>query len=93
MQPERAMIFGSVPKLPMKYMVWLMPLVLSCLMSGTISFANMLMNLGWIDGFLSRWFSTWMISWLMAYPVVLIFLPLVRRLMSLIIDTAPPTAK
>lgn len=74
MQSERAMIFGSVPKLPMKYMVRLMP-------PGTVmpdewnhficQYAD---ELAGLMAF-CRWFSTWMISWLMAYPVVLIFLP------------------
>jgi len=42
-----------------------------------------------IDGFTIKWLSTWLSSWLIAYPVVLIFLPLVRRLTSLIVDMTP----
>ncbi|GAB00193.1 MULTISPECIES: DUF2798 domain-containing protein [Acinetobacter] len=59
-------------KLPAKYAAWIIPLILSGLMSATLSFINLLMNIG-----------------LIAYPVVLIFLPLVRRLTSLIVDMTP----
>ncbi|HBO71328.1 MAG TPA: DUF2798 domain-containing protein [Acinetobacter sp.] len=76
-------------KLPAKYAAWIIPLILSGLMSATLSFLNLLMNIGLIDGFTIKWLSTWLFSWLIAYPVVLIFLPLVRRLTSLIVDMTP----
>ncbi len=76
-------------KLPAKYAAWVMPLILSGLMSATLSFMNLLMNIGVIDGFAVKWLSTWLFSWLIAYPVVLIFLPFVRRLTSLIVDMTP----
>lgn len=60
-------------KLPAKYAAWIMPLLLS----------------GLIDGFATKWLSTWLFSWLIAYPVVLVFLPLVRRLTSLIVEMPP----
>ena len=55
MQPDRPMIIGNIPKLPAKWATVVMPFMLSCLMSGIISFINMLRNLGWIDGFISLW--------------------------------------
>lgn len=79
-------IFGSIPKLPAKYAAWIMPLILSFLMSGTISLINLLINIGWVDGFFMKWLSVWMLSWAIAYPVVLIFLPFVRRLTGTIVD-------
>ncbi|WP_420838596.1 DUF2798 domain-containing protein [Acinetobacter vivianii] len=58
-------------------------------MSGTLSFANLLMNLGFSTALINQWLSTWMVSWVIAYPLVLIFLPLVRRLTSLIVEMPP----
>lgn len=69
----------SMTKLPAKYAAWIMSLLLSGLMSGTLSLINMLINLGLTTNFISHWLNAWMLSWLIAYPVVLIFLPLVRR--------------
>ncbi|GJC31802.1 hypothetical protein KAM398_17440 [Acinetobacter sp. KAM398] len=83
---QRAMIFGNVPKLPMKWATVVIPFFLSCLMSGIISFINMIRNLGWIDGFFALWFNNWMISWAFAFPVVLFVLPMVRKFASLIVD-------
>ncbi|WP_413351761.1 DUF2798 domain-containing protein [Acinetobacter zhairhuonensis] len=62
-----------------------MPLFLSGLMSGSLSCFNLFMNRGLIPGFLEKWFATWAMSWLVAYPLILIFIPLVRRLLMLIV--------
>lgn len=86
MQKKRPMIIGDVPKLPMAWATIIIPFFLSCFMSGMISFINMLRNLGWYDGFLSFWFQNWMISWAVAFPVVLVMLPWVRKLTSVFVD-------
>ena len=89
MQRKRAMMFGSIPKLPMKYATWIMPLLLSCLMSGTISLINFLVHTGWSPNFVVKWFPIWMFSWAVAYPVVLIFLPIVRKITGFLVDMNP----
>ncbi|OTG96724.1 hypothetical protein B9T24_08400 [Acinetobacter sp. ANC 4654] len=86
MQPDRPMIIGNIPKLPAKWATVVMPFILSCLMSGIISFINMLRNLGWIDGFISLWLHNWMISWAFAFPIVLAILPLVRKVTGKLVD-------
>jgi len=50
---QRPVIFGNIPKLPAKWALIIIPFILSCLMSGIISFINMLRTLGWIEGFIS----------------------------------------
>ena len=70
---------NNFPKFHPKHLAWLMPLMLSAIMSGTISCFNMWMNLGFIDGFLSTWLHAWGISWLLAFPLILVMLPLVRK--------------
>ena len=86
MQPDRPMIIGNIPKLPAKWATVVMPFMLSCLMSGIISFINMLRNLGWIDGFINLWLHNWMISWAFAFPIVLAILPLVRKVTGKLVD-------
>lgn len=86
MQTERPMIIGNIPKLPAKWANIIVPFILSCLMSGIISFINMLRNLGWIDGFITLWLHNWMISWAFAFPIVLVLLPLVRKVTAKLVD-------
>ena len=86
MPAERPMIIGNIPKLPAKWATIVMPFILSGLMSGIISFINMLRNLGWIDGFMNLWFHNWMISWAFAFPIVLTLLPFVRKLTGKLVD-------
>lgn len=38
-----------------------------------------------MQGFVEKWLATWAMSWLVAYPLILIFIPLVRRLLMLIV--------
>lgn len=78
-----------ITKLPAQYAAWILPLILSFLMSGSLSFVNMWMSLGFIPEFLHKWLVTWMFSWLIAYPLVLVLLPFVRRLTGLIVDMQP----
>ena len=83
---QRPVISGNIPKLPAKWALIIIPFILSCLMSGIISFINMLRTLGWIEGFISLWLHNWMISWAFAFPIVLLLLPFVRKLTSLLVD-------
>lgn len=83
---QRPVIFGNTPKLPAKWALRIIPFILSCLMSGIISFINMLRTLGWIEGFISLWLHNWMISWAFAFPIVLLLLPFVRKLTGLLVD-------
>lgn len=57
MSKKQAMIIGNIAKLPAKYAQWIMPLILSCLMSATISMFNLWKNVGWIDHFFTRWLT------------------------------------
>ncbi|WP_151985024.1 DUF2798 domain-containing protein [Acinetobacter radioresistens] len=91
MNQTRATIIGSIPKLPAACAAGIIPLILSCLMSGIISMINLLRSLGWVENFFHLWFCAWMLSWLAAFPAVLILLPLVRRIAGLLVDMTPPS--
>ncbi len=73
------MMKNNLPKFHPKHLAWLMPLILSGIMSGAISCYNMFMNKGLVDGFLSLWLHAWGMSWLVAFPLILVMLPLVRK--------------
>ncbi|MDX5405661.1 MAG: DUF2798 domain-containing protein [Chromatiaceae bacterium] len=57
----------------------LMPFILSILMTCVISLVSIIKALG-LDGFsIAGWLSAWLWSWCVAFPTLLILLPLVRR--------------
>ncbi len=89
-QLEQKKIIGNIPKLPARWALAVVPFMLSCLMSGIISFVNMLRNLGWFEGFIALWIHNWMISWAIAFPIVVMLLPIVRKCAGLIVDMPPP---
>ena len=80
-------LFGPIPKLPVKSIAWIMPLILSGLMSASLSCFNMWMYSGFFEGFFQAWLNSWLLSWLVAYPLILIFLPLVRNFLLQITQT------
>ncbi len=75
-----------LPKFHPKHMAWLMPLILSCVMSGSLSCFNLLMNKGLVDGFISIWLHTSALSWLVAFPLILVFIPLVRKFLMQFVE-------
>ncbi|MBP8064369.1 MAG: DUF2798 domain-containing protein [Acinetobacter sp.] len=70
-----------------KHMTWLMPLILSGIMSGAISCYNMILNLGLVHNFLELWLFAWAKSWLLAFPLILVVLPIVRNTLLKFVDS------
>ena len=85
MSEQQPKIVGNITKLAPKNIAWVLPLFLSCFMSSVISLVNMFLNVGFVEGFIFKWLSAWMLSWAIAYPVVLVALPLMRRLTGLFV--------
>lgn len=65
----------------------IMPVLLSTLMTLVVSLVTTLTTLGLAGFTLSGWLQAWGMSWLIAYPTLLLVLPLVRRLTAWIIST------
>jgi len=61
-------------------------LIMSFIMSMVITF----INLGWVDGFLQLWMHAWLTSFLVAFPTILLVLPIARNLVEMV--TARPPA-
>lgn len=89
MNKPSATIIGSIPKLSAKHVNWLLPLILSCIMSAVISLVNLIRNLGWVENFWALWFSAWILSWVIAYPIVLFMLPIARKITAIFVDVKP----
>ena len=66
-------------KLPARYATVVMPFFLSFLMTCVVSLISTLRGAGFEAGFFPLWFGSWALSWLVAYPTLLLVLPLVRR--------------
>ena len=72
-------------KLHPRMMHILVPLFLSCGMSCIVSFVSTLLSVGWSGFAFGEWLGAWMISWLVAFPSVLILLPIMRRLALMLV--------
>lgn len=81
-------LFG-LPKLPARYAVLVMPLFLSILMTFIVSMVSTLRSIGPVPGFLSIWLGAWGLSWLVAFPALLLVLPLVRKATAAVVASAP----
>jgi hypothetical protein len=75
-------------KLPPRYASVVLPLILSVLMTFVVSAISTLKSLGPTPAFLATWPAAWALSWIVAFPTLLVVLPLVRRIVSLVVE--PP---
>ena len=69
-------------KLPARYAAILSPLVLSLLMTFIVSLISTLKSLGFHPNLAAIWMTAWGLSWLVAFPTLLLVLPLVRRIVG-----------
>ena len=77
-------------RLPARYASIVMPLVLSVLMTLVVSAISTLRSLGPTPAFVATWPAAWALSWLVAFPTLLAVLPLVRKIVALAVEPAPP---
>ncbi len=78
----------AFPRLPARYAGVAMPFLLSILMTFVVSGISTVKALGPTAEFLRTWPGAWALSWLVAFPTLLLVLPVVRRLVALVV--APP---
>jgi hypothetical protein len=82
MTPARPML----RKLPARYGALVMPLILTGMMTFVISGISTVNALGFTQLVLRDWPRAWMISWVVAYPTILVVLPVVRWLTARVVD-------
>ena len=76
-----------IRRLPPRYAAFVMPLILSILMTFVVSAISTLKSLGPTPAFLATWPTAWALSWLVAFPTLLVVLPLVRRIVALVVES------
>ncbi|MDG5497741.1 DUF2798 domain-containing protein [Niveispirillum sp. BGYR6] len=74
-------------KLPPSAATFVMPLILSILMTCVVSAVATLRNIGLVEGVAGHWLQAWGLSWLIAFPTLLLVLPLVRRIVGLLVQS------
>ncbi len=74
-------------KLPARYAGIVMPLLLSVLMTFIVSMISTWRGVGFTPDFLRLWLGAWGLSWLVAFPTLLLVLPVVRRATAALVDT------
>lgn len=77
-------VFGT-PKLPTRYAALVMPLLLSVFMTCIVSMISTLRSIGVVADFIEIWLGAWLISWIIAFPTLLLALPVVRRATAAIV--------
>jgi len=77
-------------RLPARYAGFVMPFVLSVLMTLIVSARSTLKSLGVSAEFLGTWPVAWFLSWLIAFPTLLLVLPPVRRIVAYVCEPARP---
>jgi len=71
-------------KLPAKTRWVVMPLLLTMLMTAVVSLIATIRAAG-LHGIFHLWLGSWLFSWLIAFPTILIILPLLNKFLRLII--------
>ncbi|MFT3791244.1 MAG: DUF2798 domain-containing protein [Rudaea sp.] len=80
-------LFG-IPKLPARYGTLVMPLLLSIFMTCIVSLISTLKSIGMSPQLISKWLGAWGVSWLIAFPVLLLVLPVVRKATAALVRAA-----
>jgi hypothetical protein len=76
-------------KLPARYYALVLPLLLSAVMTCVVSLISTWRSVGLIDGFLRLWLGAWALSWIVAFPLLLVALPLARAVTRFWVDEPP----
>lgn len=75
-------------KLPARWNTLAIPFVLSIFMSCIVSFIATFRALGFSHDLVTGWMKAWGISWVVAFPTLLLVLPMVRKIVALFVE--PP---
>lgn len=78
----------NLRRLPARHAGLVMPFILSVMMTFVVSGIATLRSLGPTPEFLRTWPGAWGLSWVVAFPTLLLLLPLVRRIVGLVVEPA-----
>jgi Protein of unknown function (DUF2798) len=69
---------GVLRKLPARYAGLVLPLFLSLIMTCVVSLISTLRSVGVVEHFARLWLGSWGLSWAVAFPLLLVVMPLAR---------------
>lgn len=78
----------SFRKIPARHAVIVMPFILSVFMTCLVSLISTLRSIGLADNLLQVWMGSWAMSWVVAFPALLLVLPLVKKITGLLVEPA-----
>ena len=73
-------------KLPARFAGLVMSLFLSIFMTCIVSLISTLRSKGMVDGLLHIWMGAWALSWIIAFPTLLLVLPLVKTATGFVVE-------
>lgn len=73
-------------KLPARYASVVLPLFLSVLMTCIVSLISTLHGVGAVPGMFRIWMGAWGLSWVIAFPILLLVLPLVKMATGFVVE-------
>ena len=59
------------------------------LMSGLVSFVVTMLNIGFVANLLSIWLRAWGPAFIVAFPSVIVVVPIVRKLTEVVLEDGP----
>lgn len=81
-----AMTTVKLKRLPARYGTVIMPLILSVVMTSIVSFIATIKTVGFAEDLLTLWLGAWEMSLLIAFPTLIIILPLVRKIVAFFVE-------
>ncbi|RNF83241.1 DUF2798 domain-containing protein [Montanilutibacter psychrotolerans] len=78
--------FLGLPKLPARYASLVVPLLLSVFMTCIVSLISTFKGIGADPHFMRVWLGAWLISWAVAFPTLLLVLPVVRKVTAALVE-------
>jgi hypothetical protein len=75
----------DMEKLPARFAGVLVPFVLTCLMTCIVAGISTVAVLGWTSDFLGPWMRAWLMSWGVAFPIMILMLPVARRIVRYLV--------
>jgi hypothetical protein len=85
--PHTQTIFFGIPKLPARYASLVLPFFLTCVMTCVVSGISTLRVAGIGPGVLGTWLVSWGMSWAVAYPTMLLVLPVVKKMVAALVHS------
>ena len=85
--PHTQTIFFGIPKLPTRYASLVLPFFLTCVMTCVVSGISTLRVAGIGPGVLGTWLVSWGMSWAVAYPTMLLVLPVVKKMVAALVHS------